>query len=47
MQTYLICYGADNEFWLCDAEDKNHAIEQFEEAELDGEINHIFLCQEV
>ncbi|MDF0491468.1 hypothetical protein PX699_16825 [Sphingobium sp. H39-3-25] len=47
MEKYLICYGAENEFWLCDADDKNHALEQFEAAQLDGEVNHVFLCEEI
>lgn len=46
LHTYLIAYGADNEFWLCQAENKEHAIEQFESAEMEGEINHIFRCIE-
>lgn len=27
---------------MCDAEDRDHALEQFEAAELDGEINEVF-----
>ncbi|MFA7603346.1 MAG: hypothetical protein WCY29_10095 [Novosphingobium sp.] len=44
LKKYLICYGAENESWLCDAEDRDHAIEQFDAAELDGEVNHVFEC---
>lgn len=44
LKVYLICYGAENESWLCDAEDRDHAIEQFEAAEMDGEINEVFEC---
>ncbi|MCJ1901477.1 hypothetical protein MR829_13980 [Paracoccus versutus] len=44
LNTFLICHGAENEFWLCEAEDRDHAIEQFESAEADGEINEVFEC---
>lgn len=44
LKKYLICYGAENEFWLCDAEDRDHAIEQFENAGMDGEITEVFAC---
>ena len=44
LKTYLICHGAENEFWLCEAEDRDHAVEQFETAELDGDINEVFEC---
>ena len=55
VEKYLICYGADNEFWLCDADDKDHAIEQFLNAEMVSPhedenreaINHVFRCIEV
>lgn len=47
MNTYLIQYGADNEFWLCQADDKEHALEQFASADMDGEVNHVYLCTEV
>jgi len=55
MDNFLICYGAENEFWLCLAEDKAHAIEQFVSAEMvsadpdenEGAINQVFLCVEV
>ena len=44
LQTYLICYGAENEFWLCKAGDRKHAVEQFEAAATDGDINEVFEC---
>lgn len=44
MGMYLVCYGAENEFWLCDAEDRDHAIEQFNSAQMDGDINEVFRC---
>lgn len=44
LKIYLVCYGAENESWLCDAEDRDHAVEQFEAAELDGDINEVFEC---
>ncbi|MGA0531279.1 hypothetical protein [Hansschlegelia sp. KR7-227] len=44
LKKYLICYGAENEFWLCDAEDRDHAVEQFENAGMGGEINEVFAC---
>lgn len=44
LKKYLVCYGAENLFWLCDAEDRDHAVEQFEVAEMDGEINEVFAC---
>lgn len=55
MEKFLICYGADNEFWLCDADDKDNAIEQFLNAEVVSPhedenreaINHVFRCVEV
>lgn len=48
MNTYLICYGADNEFWLCQADDRDHAIEQLMAAgEDESSVNTVFLCIEV
>ena len=44
MRKYLICYGDENEFWLCDAEDRRHAVEQFDNAETTGSINEVFEC---
>ncbi|MBK3406137.1 hypothetical protein J2X47_002287 [Sphingomonas sp. BE270] len=44
LKKYLICYGADNEFWLCDAESRDHAVEQFENTDMDDDINHVFEC---
>jgi len=41
---YLICYSGENEFWLCAAEDRDHAVEQFESAKMDGEINEVLEC---
>lgn len=43
MQQYLIAYGADNEFWLCEADDADHAKEQFENADMGGEINEVMV----
>lgn len=42
LKTFLICYGAENAFWLCEAEDRDHTVEQFEAAEADGDINEAF-----
>lgn len=44
LKIYLVCYGSENESWVCDAEDRDHAVEQFEAAELDGELNEVFEC---
>lgn len=44
LNTFLICYGADNAFWLCEAEDRDHAAEKFEDAGMDGSINEVFEC---
>lgn len=44
IRKYLICYGDENEFWLCDAEDCRHAIEQFQSAGMSGSINKVFEC---
>ena len=44
LKTYLVCYGAENESWICDGEDRDHAVEQFENAAMDGEINAVFEC---
>lgn len=44
LKTFLICHGAENEFWLCEAEDRDHAVEQFEAAATDGDINEVFEC---
>jgi hypothetical protein len=44
LKKYLICYCANNEFWLCDAGDRDHAVEQFESADMDGDINEVFAC---
>ncbi|WP_413874654.1 hypothetical protein [Albidovulum sp.] len=44
LKIFLVCYGSENESWVCDAEDRNHAVEQFEAAELDGDINEVFEC---
>lgn len=44
LNIYLVCYGAENESWICDAEDRGHAVEQFENAAMDGEINAVFEC---
>ena len=44
LKTFLICHGAENEFWLCKAADRNHAVEQFEAAATDGDINEVFEC---
>ena len=44
LKTFLICYGAENEFWLCEAEDRVHAVEQFEAVATDGDINEVFEC---
>lgn len=44
LKIYLVCYGAENESWICDAEDRAHAVEQFEDAGMDGEINEVFEC---
>ncbi|MCG2841261.1 hypothetical protein L6Q21_09740 [Sandaracinobacter sp. RS1-74] len=44
MKKYLICYGEQNQFWLCDAEDHGHAVEQFEAADMDETINSVFEC---
>ena len=50
MHKYLICYGCDNEFFLCLAEDAAHAREQFESVQesggFDGDINAIYRCIE-
>ena len=47
LNTYLIAYGADNELWLCKADDVSHAVEQFEDDEPREDINHILVCTEV
>ncbi len=47
LKTYLLCYGADNEFWLCQAEDPEHAIEQFKNADMGSDINDVFQCKRV
>lgn len=44
LKIFLVCYGSENESWVYDAEDRNHAVEQFEAAELDGDINEVFEC---
>ncbi|WP_315926883.1 hypothetical protein [Mesorhizobium sp. SP-1A] len=44
LKVFLVCYGSENESWICDGEDRDHAIEQFEAAELDGDINEVFEC---
>lgn len=44
LKMYLVCYGSENEFWVCDAEDRDHAVEQFENADVEGEINDVFEC---
>lgn len=44
LKIYLVCYGAENESWICDAEDRDHAVEQFGSAGMDGEINEVFEC---
>ncbi len=44
LKIYLVCYGSENESWLCDAQDRDHAVEQFNNAEMDGEINEVFEC---
>lgn len=44
LKIFLVCYGSENESWVCDAEDRDHAVEQFEAAELDGELNEVFEC---
>ncbi|PWJ72648.1 hypothetical protein C7441_1325 [Pseudaminobacter salicylatoxidans] len=44
LKIYLVCYGSENESWLCDAEDRDHAVEQFNSAEMDGDINEVFEC---
>lgn len=41
-QKYLICHGDDNEFWLCDAQNHDHAVEQFDDAGMGGSINEVF-----
>lgn len=46
MVKFLICFGADNEYWLCDADDRDHAMEQFLNADMDGDVNHFFVCYE-
>jgi len=47
MNTYLIAYDADNDFWLCEADDVDHAVEQFVDASLGADINHIWVCYPV
>lgn len=32
LKIYLVCYGAENESWICNAVDRAHAVEQFEDA---------------
>lgn len=44
LKSYLVCYGSENEFWICDAEDRDHAVEQFENAAMDGQLNEVFEC---
>lgn len=44
LKTYLVCYGSENGFWLCKADDRDHSVEQFESAGIDGEINDVFEC---
>lgn len=44
LKIYLVCYGSENESWICDAEHRDHAVEQFENAGMDGEINEVFEC---
>ena len=44
LKIFLVCYGSENESWVCDGEDRDHAVEQFESAGLDGEINEVFEC---
>lgn len=44
LKKYLICYGDDSEFWLCEAENRDHAVEQFDSAGMDGDINDVFEC---
>lgn len=44
LKIYLVCYGVENESWICDAEDRDHAVEQFEAAATDGDINEVFEC---
>ena len=28
LKIYLVCYGSENESWVCDAEDRDHAVAQ-------------------
>ena len=42
LKLYLVCYGSENKSWLCDAENRDHAVEQFNNAAMDGEINEVF-----
>lgn len=44
LKKFLVCYGDQNEFWLCDAESREHAVEQFDNAGIAGSINEVFEC---
>lgn len=44
LKIFLVCYGSENESWVCDGEDRDHAVEQFENARMDGEINEVYEC---
>jgi hypothetical protein len=46
MHTYLIMYGDENEAFICEAEDAQHAREQFHSWSEDnlGSINNVYVC---
>lgn len=37
LKIFLVRYGSENESWVCDGEDRDHAG-------MDGEINEVFEC---
>ena len=44
LKQYLVTYGADNDLWLCHADDADHAREQCEDANGPDCVNEIMLC---